>query len=230
MRQACERVPPSGVGGFRRLADQHHEHRDQRQRERNRECGRQVGAEQLQQHDCGHHHSQHQLRQVLGEVAVQRVQSATGQRSHLRSAARLRRVGRHLHRLPDQLTPQLRLHGGRGPMRGDLLRPCHERPAEYDEPERDQQRGQTTGAVSLDDACHPGCEQPCLRHHQHGGDRAEQHGDREVRDRTARVAEQAGVDGLHEFVAAAAFVSASAAATTGESSGMCCTPSRLRKT
>jgi hypothetical protein len=60
-------------------ADQRHEQRDQRQGDQHDDGAGQVGAEQVDQHHHRHHHREHQLRQVAGQVGVQRFDPGGGQ-------------------------------------------------------------------------------------------------------------------------------------------------------
>jgi hypothetical protein len=69
-----------------RPTHQHHEDRDERKRQRNRHPGHQVGLEHPAQHRSRHEAAQDQLRQVPGEVAVERIRALDGKRGELAAA------------------------------------------------------------------------------------------------------------------------------------------------
>ena len=69
------------------LADQRAEQRDERQGGGDRQPGERVGQADPDQDRDRHHRGQHELRQVLGEVAVERLDPVGGQRGQLGGAA-----------------------------------------------------------------------------------------------------------------------------------------------
>ena len=90
MGQAGEGRPAAAPVRRRHPPDQHHEHRDQRHGQGDRQGRDEVHREQADDHDDGDDRRQRQLRQVPAEVAVERVEAARREQHDL-AAARLRR-------------------------------------------------------------------------------------------------------------------------------------------
>ena len=166
---------PAALGeGLGRPADQGHEDRDQRQRERDDQRRGEVGAQDRHPHHQRNGDRQRQLRQVLGEVAVQRVQTL-GDQGDQPSRARRRIDGTGESR-GHQVLPQLRLHCRRCADPQPFAGPAQHRldPEDRGQPaDRPRQRPQLAAA---DDVGHRLRDQPGLP--QRRDRRQAAHGDR----------------------------------------------------
>ncbi len=184
-----------GLGGH---PDQHHEQRDQRQGAGDDRGRGDVGADDPQQHRGRDDHGERQLRQVAGEVVVERVDAPGGQGGEL-AGAPARQVGRaERGGVVEQPAPQGGLHPGDGPVRDQFGEPADQPPTDRGERQQ-RQRGAEAAEPGplLEAADHEFGDQARLGHHQGRVRRPQQDGSGEEDPGGAGVAEESGVDRLH---------------------------------
>ncbi len=198
VREAGETAPLTVHPGLGGQPDQHHEERDQRQR-RGDDRGRDpVRAEDPGQQHHRHHHREGELRQVAGEVVVQRVDPPGGVRGQLAGAPPLQVAGAERGGVVQQPPAQHRLDPGHRPMGRQLGQPGHRRPPERGGGEQQQRGGQLPEPLAaLEAADHDLGDQRGLAEHQHRAGRAEQHRAGQEGPGAAGVRQEPGVDGLH---------------------------------
>ena len=109
-------------------AHEHHEHRDQRQRQHHDQRRRPVHPEDRPDDDDRHGGRQHELGQVLGVEAVEGVQPLGHQRDEGRRGRR--RVDGTVEPGAHDVHAQLRLHGRGRPLRKERVQPDQRRLAE----------------------------------------------------------------------------------------------------
>ena len=191
------RAPPSAPSrAARRHPDQRAEHRHQRQRDRHREPGDGVGDGDPRQDRERDGDGEDQLRQVAGEIAVERVEAGGGQLGELAGAPRALPAGAERQHASQQAAAELGLGGGARAVRAGFRRPGRQRPDGDHGRERRQQRRAHRG---------PGGERPGDRGRQQLGlddDQARRHRPERREDGdgnggAARVAEQPRVERAH---------------------------------
>ena len=142
VREAPEGRPSPRPVRLRHLADEDHEHRDQRDRDRHGQRGHDVDGEQAHDHRERHDRRQRQLGQVPPEVPVQRVQAARREQRHL--AARLvgRPAGAERHGTLQEADAEVRLDRPADPLGHDVRGPAQHGAQRQDDREGDQRDGQ----------------------------------------------------------------------------------------
>src|SRR5664280_1375526 len=178
--------------------DQRHEHRDQRQDDRDGYRGQPVGGHDPGQYRHRHQQRQHQLREVTGEVAVQRVDAPGRQRRQLAAALAGQPRRRARAGVAEQAGAKLGLDQGRGQVRRHLARPGDPGPTKQ---HRRQQRHRTgdlrqRGPVEKDPRQDVG-QQRRLAEDENGTGQAQPDSQGEVDPGGRRMAQQPRVERLH---------------------------------
>ena len=180
-RQPLQRAQLTvGVAAGRR-SDEHHEHRDQGECDRDDDRREPVLCGDHGQDGERHDHGQHELRQVAREVAVEGVDTPRGQ-GHELAGAPAAEGGRGVGGDPlGQGGPQLGLDAGRAAIGGHVAVPGDPRPHHDDDEQRHQRPAQLPEILPVgrgaDDDLR---EQPGPGHDQDRGRRAQHDRQREV--------------------------------------------------
>ena len=207
------------------LPDQRAEQRDERQGRGDRQPGERVGPADPDQDRDRHHGGQHELRQVLGEVAVERLDPVGGQRGQLGVPLPGQPARPELGGPGEQATAQFGLDRRARVVGRGLGDPGHDDPAGHHRGQRDQGPAQRRdrGAV-LERRGDADGQQLRLHDDQGRGQHAEPADRSDVHPGRAGVPEQPRVKRLHR-------VAVSGCCAWGACGGFCGgAPIRLRKT
>ena len=208
--------PPLARDGLGRPAHQGHEERDQRQSEGHDHRREQVGAQNRKPDHERHGDGQQQLRQVLGEVAVQSVQALRHQRDQAAAGGLLQwpgEPGGH------DVAAQLRLDRGGRPLREPLVRPGQQGLAAEHRGQAGDGPAEGVQPAGGEHVRHRTRQQPCLTKGQDGCRAAHRDPGDQVTPGRAGSSQQAGIDRARHQLA-----------STGSSSGMLSTLRRRRNT
>jgi hypothetical protein len=203
--EPLECLPLPAGPRLRRQADEHHEDRQQRQRERHDQARRPVGQPDADHDQRGDDAAHHQLRQVAGEVRVESVDSAGGELGQLGAAPLPQPARPQLGDPTQQRGAQLGLHGCGRPGRDELLRPGEDRAPDDNAGQQDEIATDLGGAGTAEEDRGDGVRDHVgLDDDAAGTEHPEDHCELDERPRGPAMAQQARVEGSHPVTSRAA--------------------------
>lgn len=184
-----------GLGG---PADQDHEQRDERQGDDDDRRRHPVLGDDPGEHRHRHDDREAELREVAGEVVVERVDAPGRQGDQRTGALSAQPVGAQSRRPLQEQAAQFRLDGRAGAMGRQFGEPGDQGPSERDGDEQ-QERGTQRGdrEPALEAAHHDLGDEHRLGDHQQGADQAESHHGRQEEAGGPCVVEQTRIDRFH---------------------------------
>nr|AAP55502.1 hypothetical protein [Leifsonia xyli subsp. xyli] len=192
-----QRIPLLLLRGLRRPADEHHEDRDERERADEDDAAREVLPADHEHQGWSRDDGEDELREVFGEVTVERLHPPPGDEGDIRAVAP-GHPSRSLladgsHEPVSQLSDDRR-----APSRGGGFgQPEQSGAADHRQRERREERAELRGRRSRDGADDELGDQPGERHSSDGLRQREETAHGEGRARRGGVAEQAGIEGTH---------------------------------